>query len=504
MGNTAEQRGARERTFRVQTSPGKVENLTESQIPKMFDLLPLFEDFQKLVEEKGLPTAKELMKALIVKQIKTLIQEGVRQPFSPADLYEVHKVSDNLIELIDPDYPIAPNIIERSRRFKDHEIMKGVHHVFTDRYELEYQQIKQLVEALSQDTLLTLATVDLLSQQTSEKQVEIHGQIQPAVVSQWYALEMPATDVHPGNEGFFNVYRLVKTQDQNIYVQTQGYLHKLSTKRAVKRLLFKDQKTDHLPQTEQEIMSVITKLDAKRNRFSSDELLIRMGIQAGDLLLPLRIFFARRRQHQQEQPIIRTAKAIIEVLEQELDPALDPHTRKQRLSHVFEAFAHPLMTRREVAPEESVRQYEKILKKGGNRDAFIRAMAPSIPGILKAFPGWTACGFLSVGGSAGQALSPGQAQLAAHSFGGLEKSEVCLPRRCGGCGNTNIPDNATVCPKCFWAPGMKHGYTPRFDQASPNQHQQPLSTSSVHLPSKNNRAGNGETVGAGYFFQRLI
>lgn len=446
-----------ERTFII---AGK--EISESEIPQVFNLSHVLNDFRESERTLGREETVKKFRELLEKQLITFIQEQVVFPLSPRLLYKV-VFDEQGIQVLDEDYPTQPDIVKRAEEGWLFAAGKGKHgnmrsaryaEIFVQRYLREYQQTKLLVENyLAEDPLLSLPFLKKLAEETSPMSfVDAQGQPQAAFTSPWYALAMPASAAHKGGGSYFNVYRLVAISnagsDEVTYlVETQGYYHRLGWKKQVKQLLNIDQTDqfdlDHFD--EEQIMMRIIRLSEEKNNISADQLLIKIGVQAGDRMLPMRIFFAQRRQKKQEQSIDESIQAILEVLDNEKTLLTDKN-QEDRLKIFFEAIGNPLLLNKNVPGKEIVRQYKDVLLKTGDRSSFILSLAGVIPSILTRVGGFGACGMLSAGGL----FNP--AQGGANGFGGLMDLHKDGCMTCPRCHQVSF--NPLKCTNCSFERGM--------------------------------------------------
>lgn len=446
---TIEQEG---NSFRVKLEGiSEVFTLTKDQVPKIFDLVPLLHDFQELVQQVGIKVARLKMKLLLEKQLLTLVQEQVALPLSPRMVYEVVEDEEGF-HVLDRDYPISPDIVHRSQEIVEIFGKKlqldpnnKVLQLFHDRFSLELDQVVQLVEVLSKDQLFSLPFIQHLSH-PFHQHIEIHGKLRNCVVSNWYALVMPATEVHAGNQSYFNIYRVVfDIQTHKYYVETQGYLHGLSRKTQSQKLLNIDQERRFTSLDEEEMMMQIIQLSEEKNDVDPESLLLNIGSHAGDRFLPLRLLLAKRRQKKQLRDIESSVEAILNVFEQEWEKH-DVH-QSERLEYFFEAIANPLLFQKRVFGKEIVKAYNTARHSDGkvHREAFLGSLLRFIPSLAWKAGGWSICGGLSAGGL----MTPGQAISMAHGFGGLSKFDNCLT--CPSCGNFST--NGNTCTHCGYGRG---------------------------------------------------
>ncbi len=447
----------RERTFIVQ---GK--EIKESEIPQVFNLSHLLEDFKKAVDLLGKEKAIEKFVPLLRKQLLTLIQEQVILPLSPRFLYEVEQKEEGGIQVLDPDYPSQPDIVERAKEGWLFAAGKGKHgeqsgaryaEVFVQRYLLEFLQTQKLVnEHLAQDPLLSLPLLQKLA--TSAESVQISdrkGNLQEGFTSPWYALAMPRSEAHAGGGSYFNVYRLVAFPQSNsdevkYVVESQGYYHRIGWRAQAHKLLNIDQvDTFHLDQFDEEAtMMRIIQLSEDKNNLGPEELLVKLGVQAGDWLLPRRIRRARKRQDQQAKSIDSSIHAILEIFQREFTHA-PSITQDTNLKIFFEALANPLLLNKNVPGEEVVKKFDEVLVKTGDRVAFLGSLANVIPTIFTRVGGWGICGALSAGG--------GLVKNGANGFGGLHPGlgiDTC--QVCPNC--QHLSTNSNRCTHCSYKRGQ--------------------------------------------------
>lgn len=391
----------------------------ETKVPQAFDLRPVYEEFAQTVKAEGILQARKWLTEILAKQLKALIQEQVTLPLSPEDEYEI--VFDEYGKMIvsDPDYPQEPDIVKRAWLGLEYAESQGFYKEIVERYLLEAQQTALLVDTLAKDPILSLPIINKLAELKNQE-----------FVSPWYTLVMPSSAVHQGNKSYFNVYRIVAKVEYGQWkfvVQTQGYYNSLSWNSSAKNLLNKDQDTDFSPQTEQEMMLHIGKLPEKYNHYESAELLTKLGVQAGEWTLPLRIATANRRFRKQQQDIQQAVETIIEVFELELKK---PNSQEKwgRLKIFFEAIGNPLLLNKPVPKSAIIDSVKNGLMVHGNRDKYVTGLLGSIPSLANRVGGTFICGSLSAGG-----LTQHVSAANVNGFGGM---------------NVMGKDNCMTCPSC--------------------------------------------------------
>ncbi|MEO8581355.1 MAG: hypothetical protein ABI425_02110 [Patescibacteria group bacterium] len=432
--------------------------VTDAQIPEIFNLGNLFHEYQKTIASYGPRETTERFKTLLRKQLISLIQELVIQPLTPNFLYSLVERVDH-IEVNDDDYPQKPNIVNRANPYEWYNLteeagtealyaMSPFAKPFLDRFLLEYEQIKLLVEEyLPKDPLLSLPFIQQLSETTQPITIQLaDSKTIEGFVSNWYAMAMPASQVHKGGGSYFNIYRIVAVPTENgnfeYFLQKQGLLHKLNQKRHAHDLLNIDQLEKATPQTEREIMMRIIQLSPHRNKQTPEELFIEVT-QKKIPNLKTQIAKARERQESQTVAIEQSIEAILKIFEHELS---QPETPDQlvRLKDFFEGIGNPLYFAKDVPQEVLVEKYHSELASGKGRDAFISSLSTAIPTILQRVAGSFFCGSMSAGGLIAKAGG-------AHGFGGI-KIDSCTT--CPNCGSSGIV--GPLCNCGFGRDGMMH------------------------------------------------
>lgn len=426
--------------------------LTEAQIPEIFNLGNVYADFRLTVNKVGLEEAKKLFRPLLKKQLTSFAGEVKRHTITPQYLYKLNILENGRIEVIDDDYPQTPNIVDRANPYlwygldetagKDALYTKATFaQIFIDRYLLEYEQIKSLVEKhLATDPLLSFPFIQHLAEMTQTLSlVDPNGNTIEGFTSDWYATGMPATKVHKGGGSYYNIYRIVAvpTDDNhfNYFVQKQGYFHKLSWRRQVQKLLNLDQHDRFTPENEAEFMMRIIRLNPRRNISDPSEVLAQIGEAAGDRKIRKKIALAQESQQKLIQTIYHSQEAILDVFGYEIKQHGSIKQMKN-LKYFFEAFGNAIFFDQNIDPAEVVKSYYQTLAAGKSRDAYIKALLPSLPTILQRVTGTFFCGSLSAGGlnaSANVLNTP-------HGYGGLDK---CLT--CPACGKEGVTGSKCTC-----------------------------------------------------------
>lgn len=435
---------SKERQNRFSQLPEAVD---ETKIPQAFDMRPLFEEFVGIANSESLEKAKDWLEKVLPVQLKTLIQEQIFQPLSPSDLYEI-ELRSNTLSILDKKYPQNPDIVQRAFKSVEYATQQGFYQEIIDRYLLEAQQMQLLVETLSKNPLFSKPLIDQLAQTETFQTLEIENQQLPALVSNWYTLAMPSSAVHAGNRSYLNIYRIVaikKNDDWKYFLQTQGYFHSHDWKTQVK-LVQKDDRRKKKLATEKELMLHIGQLPAEYNRSNSKQVLTALGIQSGDLLLPIKIWKAKKRQLQQQQQIENATQAILVIFEKEL-VSNSSSDRWPRLQHFFEAIANPLLWNRSIPTAEIVRQYQEILLPTNDRVKFLTSLLGSIPTIANRTGGFFICGSLSAGG-----LAKNMSAANVNGFG-LPPGEMDHCMQCPACGQLSTSGN--VCSNCHYRRGQQ-------------------------------------------------
>lgn len=411
--------------------------VTEHQIPTVFDLSFLFHDYKIAVETLGQDVADKKFETLLDQQLRTLVQEIVFQPLTPNFFYKLVKQDDGNIQVIDEAYPQNPDIVKRANPEEWYKPSAALHRetpfakLFLDRFTLEYEQIKSLVnDHIAKDPLLALVTIDQLAQYTSPIQVQLEGgKTVEGYVSNWYANGMPATKVHKGGGSYFNIYRIVAVpkEDDTVehFIQKQGYYHKLKWKTQAEQLMNIDQVEKYIPQNEQEFMMRTILLNQRRNYENPEDTLIEIGLEVGDKKLPKRIKKARQRQLEQEEAIRNSISGILSIFKLELDKP-QTEAQKQRFKAGFEAFISALYFKKHVPNEKVVESYENVLQKGLGRDAFVASLLNSMPSLMWEVQTWAGCGLATFGG----VVQNGLDGLGGLNFK-LEKGQHICPHCCG-------------------------------------------------------------------------
>lgn len=480
--------------------------VTEAQIPEVFNLGNLFAEYRETLKKLDEKEADQIFAILIRKQLAAFIQETVEQPLTTRVLYQLKKEADGGVTVNDHDYPQNPNIVKRAnpriwyKLAEDADIQQlykasPFAQIFLDRYLLEYEQIKLLVDNyLANDPVLSLPYLQHLSESTQPMSIQLDkGKTIEGFVSNWYAMAMPSTKVHAGKSSYFNMYRIVAVPSGDsfeYFVQKQGLLHKIKQKTQVKELLNLDQVKKTFPQTERDIMLKIIQLHSSRNRTDPQEVITEIGTQYARGLLR-KINKAKVRQQNQINAIEGSIKAILSIFKDELKNPSTPD-QLERLKIFFEGIGNPLYFNKNVPEDVLVKKYREILAHGKGRELFIASLVPSIPSILWRASGTVICGSFSMGGLAGNSIN---------GFGGLK--DTCMT--CPGCGR--LSTNPNICDFCNFT---RAGYSSPHRSSSHSHTHKPkvASTLGPHHkelpPAPLLQLTPKRTVGANYVLNSLF
>lgn len=418
----------------------------QHKLPEIFNTQATFGEFAHLVEQEGLATAQQKIRPLLRKQLQTLVQEQTSLPLSPEFWYEIADV-DGQKTVADPDYPSTPDVVERAKKGWQYADEQGFYDEIVERYRLEYEQMKTLIEEhILQDPLLALPTLQQLSELGQPQEFIIHGQKRTGYAGRYYALAMPASTVHKGGHSYFNLYRVVAVQEHDNwqwYVQTQGYFHQLSRKVQSEQLLSLDQPDTFTNTTEAAMMTRIIQLAAER-KLDPISTLLAIGKSMGDTSLADRADEAVKTSLVQRQQIEQGIEAMVQVFSLELKKS--DSGQKQRLKTFFEAIANPLILGKTVPATAIVHSYQQTLAQGQDRTQYLTSLLNVIPSLVNRAGGWTICGTLSAGGF----MVKGSA-LKLNGFGGLKIPDGCM--LCPAC--HHVSTNGNICSSCGFRRGMK-------------------------------------------------